>query len=76
MRRTLTTLAVAALLLGSAAQAEARTIRVPAKAPPSAAIKARQTAMNDFSARMCRLDRLMGLPSTPALRSRSAEAGR
>ena len=80
MKRFLTTAAVAALLLAPAVQAQARPIKTAAKAPakalPSAAIKARQNAMNDFSARMGRLDRLMGVPSPTTVRSRSAEAGR
>jgi hypothetical protein len=72
--RTLTIAALAALLVAPAAQA--RGIRAHAKAPPNAAIKTRQVAMDDFSARMSRLDRLMGVPSATGARSRSAEAGR
>jgi len=76
MIRTLTIAALAALLALPAAQAEARARHTPAKAQPSAAIKARQNVMNDFNARMSRLDALMGVPSTSSVRARSAEAGR
>ncbi len=76
MKRTLTTVAVGALLAHAAVAAEARPSRAPAKAPSSAALKARQSAMNDFNARMSRLDRLMGIPASAPVRSRSAEAGR
>ncbi|MCJ2133806.1 hypothetical protein MKK69_06945 [Methylobacterium sp. J-026] len=74
MTRTLTFLSLAAFL--AAPVAEAHPARNPAKPGLSAAIKARQSAMNDFSARMSRLDGLMGVrPATP-VRTRSAEAGR
>jgi hypothetical protein len=81
MTRTLSILAAAALLALPAAQAEARSTRAPAKTQfakiqSNPAIKARQNAMNDFSARMSRLDALMGVPTTTSVRSRSAEAGR
>ncbi|WCS22604.1 hypothetical protein LOK46_15500 [Methylobacterium sp. NMS14P] len=76
MTRTLTIAALAALLAVPAVQAEARPRHTPAKAQPSAAIKARQTVLNDFNARMSRLDALMGAPSTSSVRARSAEAGR
>ncbi|MHB2205987.1 hypothetical protein [Methylobacterium sp. CM6257] len=75
MTRTLTILSLAALLAATAV-AEARPVRAPAKPPANAALKARQNAMDGFSARMSRLDALMGMPSTTAARSRSAEAGR
>jgi Ni/Co efflux regulator RcnB len=79
MTRTLTILAAAALLALPVAQAEARSTRAQVKtqlAQSNPAIKARQNAMNDFSARMSRLDALMGVPGTTSVRSRSAEAGR
>jgi hypothetical protein len=76
MNRTLTIAALAALLASPAIQAEARARHVPAKAQPSAAIKARQNVLNGFNARMSRLDALMGVPSTSSARARSAEAGR
>ena len=74
MTRTLAVLSLSALLAASAA--EARPAHHAAQPQPSAAIKARQTAVDDFNARMSRLDALMGVPSTRSLRSRSAEAGR
>ncbi|RUP18613.1 hypothetical protein [Methylobacterium sp.] len=76
MTRSLTIAALAALFAVPAAQAEARARHATAKAQPSAAIKARQNVMNDFNARMSRLDALMGVPSTSSVRARSAEAGR
>lgn len=76
MTRSLTIAALAALLAVPAAQAEPRARHATAKAQPSAAIKARQNVMNDFNARMSRLDALMGVPSTSSVRARSAEAGR
>lgn len=76
MTRSLTIAALAALLAVPAAQAEARARHATAKAQPSAALKARQNVMNDFNARMSRLDALMGVPSTSSVRARSAEAGR
>ncbi|MBP2495666.1 outer membrane lipoprotein-sorting protein [Methylobacterium sp. PvP062] len=76
MTRSLTIAALAALLAVPAAQAEARARHATAKAQPSAAIKSRQNVMNDFNARMSRLDALMGVPSTSSVRARSAEAGR
>jgi hypothetical protein len=76
MTRSLTIAALAALLAVPAAQAEARARHATAKAQPSAAIKARQNVMNDFNARMSRLDALMGVPSTSSVRARPAEAGR
>ncbi|KAA0125641.1 hypothetical protein CIW48_00605 [Methylobacterium sp. P1-11] len=76
MTRTLTIAALAALLAVPAVQAEARARHTPAKAQPGAAIKARQTVMNGFNARMSRLDALMGVPTTSSIRARSAEAGR
>ncbi len=74
MIRTLTLLSLAAFL--AAPVAEARPARDPAKPELSAAIKARQSAMNDFSARMSRLDALMGMRPAAPVRVRSAEAGR
>jgi outer membrane lipoprotein-sorting protein len=74
MTRTLTLAALALLLVAPAAQAG--PTRAHAKAQPNPALKARQAAINDFSARMTRLDRLMGVPSATGARSRSAEAGR
>lgn len=86
MTRTLTILAAAALLTSPVARAEARATRAPAKtqvakaplakAQNNPAVKARQNALNDFSARMSRLDALMGVPATNSVRARSAEAGR
>lgn len=76
MKRTLTLLSAAALLAVPVAEAQARPTRAPAKAQTSAAIKARQNAMDGFSARMSRLDALMGVPRAASARSRSAEAGR
>lgn len=76
MTRSLTIAALAALLAVPAAQAEARARHATAKAQPSAALKARQNVMNDFNARMSRLDALMSVPSTSSVRARSAEAGR
>jgi hypothetical protein len=76
MRRILITAAAAALLAHVAVTAEARPVRTPAKAQPSAALKARQSAMHDFDTRMSRLDRLMGIAASAPARSRSAEAGR
>ena len=73
MIRILTIVCVAALLIAPAA--EARSTRSSVKEPSTAALKARQTALNDFNARMSRLDRLMGVPSTTIVRSRSAQAG-
>ena len=74
MTRTLTLLALAAFL--AAPVAEARPARIPTTPGLGAALKARQVAMNDFSARMSRLDALTGArPATP-VRTRSAEAGR
>ncbi len=74
MARTLTLLTLIACLV--APVAEARPARGPAKSPPNAALKTRDTALRDFDARMSRLDGLMGVPMTHAVRSRSAEAGR
>lgn len=74
MIRALTTISLAALLLAPAAQA--RPTRAQAQPSPSPAVKARQTALKDFDARMSRLDSLMGLSPRAAPRSRSAEAGR
>lgn len=73
MIRILTIVSVATLLIVPAA--EARSTRTSVKAPSAAALKARQNALDDFSARMTRLDRLMGVPSMTAVRSRSAQAG-
>jgi len=74
MARMLTLVSLAAIL--AAPIAEARPVRAPAKPELSAAIKTRQGAMRDFDARMSRLDSLMGVPSGPMTRARSAEAGR
>ncbi|MDP4004727.1 hypothetical protein [Methylobacterium sp. NEAU K] len=74
MIRILTFLPLAALLASPIA--EARPVRATAKPQISAAIKARQSVMNDFGARMSRLDALMGTPSVSSPRSHSAEAGR
>jgi len=85
MTRTLTLLAAAALLALPVARAEARATRAPAKTQVTAslararnnpALRARQNAMNGFSARMSRLDALMGVPAAASVRARSAEAGR
>ena len=72
MKRTLTLLSAAALLAVPVAEAQAR----PTRAQTSAAIKARQNAMDDFSARMSRLDAQKGVPRAGSARARSAEAGR
>ncbi|RUP15623.1 MAG: hypothetical protein EKK43_05920 [Methylobacterium sp.] len=76
MKPTLTIAALAALLAVPTIQAEARPRQAAAKVQPSAALKARQTVMNDFNARMSRLDALMGVPKSSSVRARSAEAGR
>ena len=74
MPRVLAILSLAALLTIPAVEAQAR----PARTHPNAAIRARQSAMDAFTARMSRLDTLMGVPSASSrvARSRSAEAGR
>jgi len=74
MIRALTLLPLASLLLVSAA--DARSARVHAKPLPDPAVKARDTVVKDFDARMSRLDALMGLTPKASARSRSAEAGR
>lgn len=74
MARTLTLLPLLAFL--AIPCAEARPAKTPARPIPNAAIKARDTALRDFSARMSRLDALMGIPTATSARSRSAEAGR
>jgi hypothetical protein len=74
MIRALTSLSLAVLLLAPAA--EARSARTHAKPQPNPAIKARESVLKDFDARMSRLDALMGLSPKVAPRSRSAEAGR
>jgi hypothetical protein len=74
MARTLTLIVFAALLAAPAA--EARPARTPAKPLHNAAFKSRDTALRDFSARMSRLDALMGVPNATLVRARSAEAGR
>lgn len=51
--------------------AQARPVHHARAAAPS--VKARQTAMDGFSARMSRLDALMGTPSVTRTRSASAE---
>lgn len=76
MTRTLTIATLAALLAVPAVEAEARARHAPPGAQPNAAIKARQSVMNDFNARMSRLDALMGVSKTRSVRARSAEAGR
>ncbi|WP_457104265.1 hypothetical protein [Methylobacterium sp. P5_C11] len=76
MTRTLTIATLAALLAVSAVEAEARARHTPPEVQHNAAIKARQSVMNDFDARMSRLDALMGLPTARSVRARSAEAGR
>ena len=73
MIRSLTIASVAIVLIASAA--EARSTRMHAQAPSTAALKTRQSALDAFSTRMSRLDRLMGVPPTTAVRSRSAQAG-
>jgi hypothetical protein len=70
MARTLT------LIVFAAPAAEARPARTPAKPLHNAAFKSRDTALRDFSARMSRLDALMGISTAAPVRSRSAEAGR
>jgi len=74
MIRALTLLPLASLLLVSAA--DARSARVHPKSLPNPAVKARDTVVKDFDARMSRLDALMGLTPKASARSRSAEAGR
>ena len=74
MARTLTLLTLIACF--AIPVAEARPGRAPAKPPLTTAVKARDTALRDFSARMSRLDALMGVPAAHTMRSRSAEAGR
>ena len=74
MIRALTLLSLAAILV--APTAEARSTRAHAKPAPNPAVKARESALNDFDARMSRLDALMGLSPKASPRSRSAEAGR
>ncbi|SFL59664.1 hypothetical protein [Methylobacterium pseudosasicola] len=74
MIRALIVLPLATLLIVPAA--EARSARVHAKPLPNPAIKARESALKDFDARMSRLDALMGLSSKASPRSRSADAGR
>lgn len=74
MARTLTLLTLVSCLVVPAA--EARPARAPAKPPLNAALKARNSALRDFDARMSRLDGLMGVQTAHAVRSRSAEAGR
>jgi phage terminase small subunit len=72
MTRIPTILSAVALAALSGLAAEAR----PAKPQPNPALKARASAMNDFQARMSRLDALMGVQPAARVRSRSAEAGR
>ena len=74
MARTPTLMFLAAFLAAPAA--EARPVRTPAKPVHNAAIKTRDVALRDFSARMSRLDALMGVPTAAPRRTRSAEAGR
>jgi hypothetical protein len=74
MIRALTLLSLAAFL--SASVAEARSARIHAKPQSNPAIKARESVLRDFDARMSRLDALMGLSPKASPRSRSAEAGR
>ncbi|MCJ2123080.1 hypothetical protein [Methylobacterium sp. J-077] len=74
MIRALTLFSLAAFLTASAA--EARSARVHAKPLPNPAIKARESVLKDFDARMSRLDALMGLSAKTSPRSRSADAGR
>jgi hypothetical protein len=81
MTRTSTILAVTGLMVLPITAVQARPARAPAKSQiarveTSAAVKTRQNALNDFTARMSRLDALMGVPATRPVRARSAEAGR
>jgi hypothetical protein len=71
MMRSLRLLTLAALVAVPASYAQARPVRTVVKAPPNPALKAREAAMKGFTARMNRLDALMG---TGAGRSRSASA--
>jgi hypothetical protein len=64
-------LALGAFLALAPAAAEARALH-HAKPTPAPAAKARQAAMDGFSARMNRLDALMG--TSPTTRTRSASA--
>ncbi len=73
MTRTLSILALAALVALPGMSAEARPGRPAAKPQPNAAIEARRSKMKGFDARMSRLDSLMGA-SARASRARSADA--
>ena len=74
MTRSLSIVSVAALIALSAAPADARPRHVTDKPQSSAAVRARQAKVEAFSARMNRLDALMGKPTTATARSRSADA--
>lgn len=71
MTRKTAFFALGALLALAPLTAEARAIH-HAKPVPAPNAKARQAAMDGFSARMSRLDSLMG--TRPATRTRSASA--
>jgi hypothetical protein len=71
MTRKTGLLALGALLALAPAVAQAREVH-HAKAAPAPSAKARQAAMDGFTARMSRLDALMG--TRPVARTRSASA--